>query len=84
MHYDSLIKNNRVNEAAMLSTENIAVDVVRICERLYGLTDRNYASVELFERVPTEELVLIFDMLRKQNGMQENPKNTFPTNTEIA
>lgn len=84
MHYDSLIKNNRVKEAAMLSTENRAVDVVRIFERLYGLKDRNYAGVELFERVPTEELVLNFDKVRKQNGMEEIPENTLPRNKEIA
>ena len=40
-HYDSLIKNNRVKEAAMLSTENSAVDVVWNFQRIYGLKDRN-------------------------------------------
>ena len=83
MEYDSLVKNNRVKEAAMLSTENRAVDVVRIFERLYGLKDRNYAGVELFERVPTEELVLNFDKVLKQNGMEEIPENTLPRNKEI-
>ena len=83
MHYDSLLKNDRVKEAAMLSTENRAVDVVKIFERLYGLKDRNYAGVELFERVPTEELVLNFDKVRKQNGMEEIPENTLPRNKEI-
>jgi len=83
MHYDSLIKNSRVKEAAMLSTENRAVDVVKIFERLYGLKDRNYAGVELFERVPTEELVLNFDKVLKQNGMEEIPENTLPRNKEI-
>lgn len=83
MHYDSLIKNNRVKEAAMLSTENRAVDVVKIFERLYGLKDRNYAGVEIFERVPTEELVLNFDKVLKQNGMEEIPENTLPRNKEI-
>ncbi len=83
MHYDTLLKNNRVKEAAMLSTENRAVDVVKIFERLFGLKDRNYAGVELFERVPTEELVLNFDKVRKQNGMEEIPENTLPRNKEI-
>ena len=83
MHYDSLLKNNRVKEAAMLSTENRAVDVVKIFERLFGLKDRNYAGVELFERVPTEELVLNFDKIKKQNGMEEIPENTLPRNKEI-
>ncbi len=83
MHFDSLLKNNRVKEAAMLSTENRAVDVVKIFERLYGLKDRNYAGVELFERVPTEELVLNFDKVKKQNGMEEIPENTLPRNKEI-
>ena len=83
MHYDSLLKNNRVKEAAMLSTENRAVDVVKIFERLFGLKDRNYAGVELFERVPTEELVLNFDKVKKQNGMEEIPENTLPRNKEI-
>lgn len=83
MHYDSLVKNNRVKEAAMLSTENRAVDVVKIFERLYGLKDRNYAGVELFERVPSEELVLNFDKVKKQNGMEEIPENTLPRNKEI-
>ena len=83
IEYDNLMKNNRVKEAAMLSTENRAVDVVRIFERLYGLKDRNYAGVELFERVPTEELVLNFDKVRKQNGMEEIPENTLPRNKEI-
>jgi len=82
MEYDSLIKNSRVKEAAMLSTENRAVDVVKIFERLYGLKDRNYAGVELFERVPTEELVLNFDKVLKQNGMEEIPENTLPRNKE--
>ena len=81
--YDSLLQNNRVKEAAMLSTENRAVDVVKIFERLYGLKDRNYAGVELFERVPTEELVLNFDKVKKQNGMEEIPENTLPRNKEI-
>ena len=83
MAYDGLIKNNRIKEAAMLSTENRAVDVVKIFERLYGLKDRNYAGVELFERVPTEELVLNFDKVLKQNGMEEIPENTLPRNKEI-
>ena len=83
MTYDSLVKNNRVKEAAMLSTENRAVDVVKIFERLYGLKDRNYAGVELFERVPTEELVLNFDKVLKQNGMEQIPENTLPRNKEI-
>lgn len=83
MHYDGLLKNNRVKEAAMLSTENRAVDVVKIFERLFGLKDRNYAGVELFERVPTEELVLNFDKVRKQNGMEEITENTLPRNKEI-
>lgn len=83
MHYDSLLKNNRVKEAAMLSTENRAVDVVKIFERLFGLKDRNYAGVELFERVPSEELVLNFDKVKKQNGMEEIPENTLPRNKEI-
>jgi len=83
MHFDSLIKNNRVKEAAMLSTENRAVDVVKIFERLFGLKDRNYAGVELFERVPSEELVLNFDKVKKQNGMEEIPENTLPRNKEI-
>ncbi len=83
MHYDTLLKNNRVKEAAMLSTENRAVDVVKIFERLFGLKDRNYAGVELFERVPSEELVLNFDKVKKQNGMEEIPENTLPRNKEI-
>ena len=84
MHFDSLLKNNRVKEAAMLSTENRAVDVVKIFERLFGLLDRNYAGVELFERVPSEELVLNFDKVKKQNGMEEIPENTLPRNKEIG
>jgi len=81
--YDSFVKNDRIKEAAMLSTENRAVDVVKIFERLYGLKDRNYAGVELFERVPTEELVLNFDKVLKQNGMEQIPENTLPRNKEI-
>ena len=81
--YDTLLKNNAVKEAAMLSTENRAVDVVKIFERLYGLKDRNYAGVEMFERVATEELVLNFDKVKKQNGMEEIPENTLPRNKEI-
>ena len=81
--YDSLLKNQRIKEAAMLSTENRAVDVVKIFERLFGLKDRNYAGVELFERVPSEELVLNFDKVLKQNGMEEIPENTLPRNKEI-
>ena len=81
--YDSLLQNNRIKEAAMLSTENRVVDVVKVFERLYGLKDRNYAGIELFERVPTEELVLNFDKVQKQNGMEEIPENTLPRNKEI-
>ena len=83
MLYDTLLKNGRVKEAAMLSTENRDVDIVKIFERLYGLKDRNYAGVELFERVPTEDLVLNFDKVLKQNGMEEIPENTLPRNKEI-
>lgn len=83
MAYDNLLKNGRVKEAAMLSTENRDVDVVKVFERLFGLKDRNYAGVELFERVPTEELVLNFDKVLKQNGMEEIPENTLPRNKEI-
>ena len=75
MHYDSLIKNNRVKEAAKLSPENKAVDVARIYTRLYDLKDRNYEVVELIECVPTEQLVLTFDKVRKQNGMEVHPEN---------
>ena len=81
--FDTLLKNNQVKEAAMLSTDNRAVDVVKIFERLYGLKDRNYAGVELFERVSSEELVLNFDKVKKQNGMEEIPENTLPRNKEI-
>ena len=81
--YDTLLRNSQVKEAAMLSTENRAVDVVKVFERLYGLKDRNYAGVELFERVSTEELVLNFDKVLKQNGMEEIPENTLPRNKEI-
>jgi len=83
MRFDSLVKNNQVKEAAMLSTENRAVDVVKIFEQLYGLKDRNYAGVELFQRVTTEELVLNFDKVLKQNGMEEITENTLPRNKEI-
>ena len=83
MTFDSLVKNDRVKEAAMLSTENRAVDVVKIFEQLYGLKDRNYAGVELFRRTPTEELVLNFDKVLKQNGLEEIPENTLPRNKEI-
>ena len=83
MHYDTLLKNGRIKEAAMLSTENRDVDVVKVFERLFGLKDRNYAGVELFERVPTEELVLNFDKVLKQNGMEQIPENTLPRNKEI-
>ena len=83
MAYDTLIKNGRVKEAAMLSTDNRDVDVVKVFERLFGLKDRNYAGVELFERVPTEELVLNFDKVLKQNGMEQIPENTLPRNKEI-
>ena len=83
MAYDTLLKNNRIKEAAMLSTENRDVDVVKVFERLFGLKDRNYAGVELFERVPTEELVLNFDKVLKQNGMEQIPENTLPRNKEI-
>ena len=41
-HYDSLIKNNRVKEGGMLTSENRGVDVVRMVERLYGLKARTY------------------------------------------
>jgi hypothetical protein len=81
--FDTYLKNNQVKEAAMLSTDNRAVDVVKIFERLYGLKDRNYAGVELFERVSSEELVLNFDKVKKQNGMEEIPENTLPRNKEI-
>lgn len=81
--FDTLLRNNQVKEAAMLSTDNRAVDVVKIFEKLYGLKDRNYAGVELFERVSSEELVLNFDKVKKQNGMEEIPENTLPRNKEI-
>ena len=71
MNYDSLIKNNRVKEGAMRSTEHRAGDVFWILDILYGIKDRTYDGVELFDRVPTEDFVLHFDKLRKQTGNEE-------------
>lgn len=73
--FDSLLGRRRVKEAAMLSTDNPAVNVVRIFSQLYGLKDRAYAGVELMKRVATEELILNFDKVVKNGGIGTNPRN---------
>ena len=84
IQYHSLITRNRVKEATLLSTVNQAVDVVQIFPQLYGLRDRNYAGVELAQRVATETLILNFDKIRKQDGMPEIPENTVPRGQDIS
>ncbi len=76
--YESLIKNGKMREAAMLSSDNTQVNAVIVHAKTYGLTDRNYAGIELAERAPTEELILNFDKVIKMNGMEEIPENTIP------
>jgi len=76
--YEDLIKHGKMREAAMLSSDNTQVNAVIVHSKLYGLTDRNYAGIELAERVATEELILNFDKVIKMNGMEEIPENTIP------
>ena len=82
--YDGNMAKGRVREAALISTDNTAVDVVPIFEKLYGLLDRPYAGVELALRVPTEELIMNFDKVLKQNGLDKIPENTLPRNKDIS
>lgn len=76
--FHSHLSGHRVKEAAMLSTDNPAVNVVRIFSQLYGLKDRAYAGVELMKRVATEELILNFDKVIKMEGMEQIPEMTMP------
>lgn len=76
--FDSALSRHRVKEAAMISTDNPAVNVVRIYSQLYGLKDRNYAAVEMARRVATEELILNFDKVIKMEGMEQIPEMTMP------
>lgn len=76
--FDSHLQRHRVKEAAMLSTDNPAVNVVRIFAQLYGLKDRAYAGVELMKRVATEELILNFDKVIKMEGLEQIPEMTMP------
>ena len=78
--YDGYMAKGHVRQAALISTDNTAVDVVPIFEKLYGLLDRPYAGVELALRVPTEELIMNFDKVLKQNGLDKIPENTLPRN----
>jgi len=82
--YDGYMAKGHVRQAALISTDNTAVDVVPIFEKLYGLLDRPYAGVELALRVPTEELIMNFDKVLKQNGLDKIPENTLPRNKDIA
>jgi len=82
--YDGLLAKGRVREAALISTDNTAVDVVPIFEKLFGLLDRPYAGVELALRVPTEELIMNFDKVLKQNGLDSVPENTLPRAKDIS
>ena len=82
--YDGYMAKGHVRQAALISTDNTAVDVVPIFEKLYGLLDRPYAGVELALRVPTEELIMNFDKVLKQNGLDKIPENTLPRNKDIS
>lgn len=82
--YDGYMTKGKVRQAALISTDNTAVDVVPIFEKLYGLLDRPYAGVELGLRVPTEELIMNFDKVLKQNGLDKIPENTLPRNKDIS
>lgn len=82
--YDSFLGQRRIKEAALLSTDNPAVNVVRIDSQLYGLKDRAYSGMEMFRAVATEELILNFDKVLKMEGLEEIPENTLPRIKNIS
>jgi len=83
-NFNTELSRGRVREAALISTDNTAVDVVPIFEKLFGLLDRPYAGVELALRVPTEELIMNFDKVLKQNGLDKISENTLPREKDIS
>ena len=82
--FDSHLRRHRVKEASMISTDNPAVNVVKIDSQLQGLKDRAYSGVELARRVATEELILNFDKVLKMEGMEQIPEMTMPRSKNIS
>lgn len=69
--YNSLVSKRRFREAAMLATDNEAVDIVKIHSQVYGLRTKEHVATALAKRIASEETILNFDKFRKMTGLEE-------------
>ncbi len=76
--YSSLVGRGRIREAAMLSTDNSVVDIVKVEAQLYGRKDREYRGRELARTIATEELLTNVDKILKMSGMEEIREGQLP------
>ena len=76
--YSSLVGRGRIREAAMLSTDNSVVDIVKVEAQLYGRKDREYRGRELARTIATEELLTNVDKILKMSGMEEIREGQMP------
>lgn len=79
----SLLARSKFKEAALLSTDNPAVNIVKIESHLYGRKDRRYAGRELARTIPTEELITNIDKIVKMGGMEEVREGQLPREKDI-
>jgi len=79
----SLLSKGRFKEAALLSTDNPVVNIVKIESHLYGRKDRRYAGRELARTIPTEELITNIDKLIKMGGYEEIREGQLPRGKDI-
>jgi len=82
--YSSLAGKGRIREAAMLSTDNSVVDIVKIESQIYGRRDRIYSGRELARTIPTDVLIVTIDKILKMSGMEEIREGQIPRAKDIS
>ena len=79
----SLLTRSKFKEAALLSTDNPVVNIVKIESHLYGRKDRRYAGRELARTIPTEELITNIDKVIKMGGYEQVREGQLPREKDI-
>lgn len=82
--YSSLAARGRIREAALLSTDNSVVDIVKVESQMYGRKDRAYSGRELMRTIATEELITNIDKILKMSGMEEIREGQMPRTKDIS
>lgn len=82
--YSSLASSGRIREAALLSTDNSVVDIVKVEAQMYGRKDRAYSGRELMRTIATEELITNIDKILKMSGMEEIREGQMPRTKDIS